>query len=290
LPEEKLEAAREIAQSAFNETKAKTLSSITINGKAKTTVIETNKELVKELADKLQAVQSAINTLLKNKEIAEKALKDFDEQPETNAFDDMHYKRTPLIQLKEDLEKQIEAKKGEVDSDSIRDGEAQIEAIKIRIQAYNKELLQNEANTRIDVRIKELTDQERKLSAEFEDLERQLYLTEQFIRTKVKMLEEKINSKFKVARFKLFEEQINDGLRETCVVTVNGVPYPSMNNAARINVGLDICNTLSDHFKKSLPVFIDNAEAVSKLLPTAAQQIRLTVSAKDKTLRIQGGN
>jgi len=287
LPEEELEAAREKALSVFNEAKAKTLTSITEGGKLKTAAIESYNKSAEEMAGKLQAVESAIKTLLDKKDKAEEALKQFDEH--CNAKEPDNPEQIVLFKEKDRLEDTIRIKKDSVDSAAIAEGEAQIEAIDIRIMAYQKELMQIEANARIDVRIKELSDQERKLSAEFEGLEHQLYLTEQFIRTKVRLLEERINSRFKVARFKLFDEQINEGLKETCVVTVNGVPYPSMNNASRINVGLDICNALSDHFKKSLPVFIDNAEAVSKLLPTSAQQIRLTVSAKDKTLRIQGG-
>jgi len=285
LPEEKLEAAREKALSAFNETKAKTLSSITKEGKEKSTNLENYRVSAKNMTDKIKELDSDLKRFLDTKAKAEKALKDFDEQKEQKEPD--NHERVTLLKQKEDLEKQIEAKKGEVDTESIRDGEAQIDAIKIRIKAYERELLQIEANTRIDVRVKELSDQERKLSAEFEELEGQLYLTEQFIRAKVGMLEEKINGRFQVAKFKMFEEQINEGLRETCVALSGGVPYPSMNNAARINIGIDICNTLAEHYGKTLPVFIDNAESVVDLLKSNAQQIRLVVSAQDETLRIE---
>jgi hypothetical protein len=70
-------------------------------------------------------------------------------------------------------------------------------------------------------------------------------------------------------------------------VTVNGVPYWSANNAARINAGIDICNTLSAHFGKTLPMFCDNAEAVTDLMSTIAQQIKLVVSEQDKKLRVK---
>ena len=39
------------------------------------------------------------------------------------------------------------------------------------------------------------------------------------------LMEERINSKFKFARFKLFEEQVNGGLTETCETLYEGVPY-----------------------------------------------------------------
>ena len=109
-----------------------------------------------------------------------------------------------------------------------------------------------------------------------------------FIRTKVNLLEDRINSKFKYAKFKLFAEQINGGLTEVCETLFDGVPYSSgLNNAAKINVGLDIINTLSEHYGFSAPIFIDNAEAVTKLIATKAQTVSLVVSEQDKALRIE---
>ena len=129
---------------------------------------------------------------------------------------------------------------------------------------------------------------ERKLAAEYENLEKQLYLTEQFTRSKVRLLEDRINSRFKLARFKMFNALINGGIEECCEVLYEGVPYSTaLNNSARINVGLDIINALSDHYKFSAPIFVDNAEAVTQLLDTSGQQIRLYVSSGDKALRIE---
>lgn len=130
--------------------------------------------------------------------------------------------------------------------------------------------------------------QERDLAAEFERLEEELYLTEQFVRAKVAMLEERINSKFKLARFKLFETQVNGGLTEVCETTYKGVPYSGgLNNAARIAVGIDIIQTLSQHYGFSAPIFVDNAEAIVSLPDVDSQIIALYVSEGDKTLRTE---
>ncbi|MEC0169869.1 AAA family ATPase [Paenibacillus graminis] len=141
---------------------------------------------------------------------------------------------------------------------------------------------------RAQQRIAELERQEHDLSAEFERLQHELFLCEEFTRTKVNLLDAKINSKFKLARFRLFEEQVNGGLKEVCDTLYKGVPYEGgLNNAARINVGLDIINTLSAHYGFSAPIFVDNAEAVTKLIGTDAQVIRLVVCEADKKLRIE---
>ena len=86
----------------------------------------------------------------------------------------------------------------------------------------------------------------------------------------------------------MFDDQLNGGLKELCDTTFEGIPYDGgLNRAAQYNVGLDIINTLSQHYLFSAPIFIDNAEAVTKLIDTDAQVIRLVVSEKDKKLRIE---
>lgn len=135
-------------------------------------------------------------------------------------------------------------------------------------------------------RIEELKAEDKTLCAEWARMEKELFLMEKFIRTKVSLLEEKINTKFELARFKLFQEQQNGGLAECCEVTFGGVPYGAgLNNGARINVGLDIIRTLSKHFGKDMLTIIDNSESVTTLIPMECQIIRLVVSEADKTLR-----
>ena len=73
-----------------------------------------------------------------------------------------------------------------------------------------------------------------------------------------------------------------------CETTYNGVPYSGgLNNAARINTGLDIINTLSEHYGFVAPIFVDNREAVTQLIETKAQVISLVVSKPDKVLRVE---
>ncbi|MBT4875960.1 MAG: hypothetical protein HON48_12210 [Desulfobacula sp.] len=136
------------------------------------------------------------------------------------------------------------------------------------------------------IRISELEAQEKELAAEFERLEAEIFLIEKFIIKKVEMLEGQINSRFKLARFKLFETQINEGIKECCDVLYNGVPYNhGLNSGARINVGLDIIQTLSEYYGFQAPVFVDNRESINNLFPISSQVISLVVS-NDKALSI----
>jgi len=96
-----------------------------------------------------------------------------------------------------------------------------------------------------------------------------------------------VSESFEIAKFKLFQEQINGGISECCETTVDGVPYPALNNAMKINVGLDIINTVSKFYNFKAPVFIDNRESVVKLIDIDTQLISLIVSEKDKKLRME---
>src|SRR5699024_11160306 len=173
-----------------------------------------------------------------------------------------------------------------------------VNALKEQIASLNKEqtelrgkLSQFDEVDRANKRIKELETEEKQLAAAFEEQEHLLYLTEEFTRKKVELITENINEKFEHARFKLFEEQINGGINETCVVIgKNGESYENINNAHRINISLDIINTLSKHYGVQAPIFVDNAEAVTKLIDIESQIISLVVSEQDKQLRIENEN
>lgn len=138
-------------------------------------------------------------------------------------------------------------------------------------------------------RIAELETREKELSDEFNSKDHMLYLTDLFVKTKVNMLTERINSHFKLCSFKLFEEQINGGLNEVCEVTVNGVSFKDLNNAMKINAGLDVINTVCEYANTQAPIFIDNCEAVNQTIQTNSQQIRLYVTDSDESLRVVNG-
>lgn len=137
-------------------------------------------------------------------------------------------------------------------------------------------------------RVNELAKRKVAAGKEFEEIARLCSLAEEFIRTKVSVLESRINDKFTITKFKLFETQINGGLTETCEAVFNGVPYGGgLNNAMRINVGMDIINTLSSLYGMSAPVFVDNAESVTSLRPIRSQVIQLVVKDGQKSLKVE---
>lgn len=151
----------------------------------------------------------------------------------------------------------------------------------LKAQASTKNTRQQQLN-----RIKELTDQEQAMNQELATLEGTEFCIEQFTKAKMDELEARINGRFKIVRFKMFEDQINGGQAEACTTLINGVPYSDANTAAKIQAGLDIINVLNDHYGVEAPVWVDNRESVVRLPETNCQVINLIVSAKDKKLRI----
>jgi DNA repair exonuclease SbcCD ATPase subunit len=283
LPQEQLQEAREKALAQFNKAKAEKLEAISAEGKRlkdMKTASEENlayvrRELEKAKAElaELEQKESVIKTEIDN--IVQGA-----EPVETTP----EYVR--LQKQHEELQEQIRQAQADV-STTVAAIQKEADEISGAIQALEQTQARLEARGSGLKRIEELKAEERKLAAEYEELEQQLYLTEEFIRTKVQLLEDKINSKFRMARFKLFDVQVNGAISETCETTYNGVPYSNLNNGARLNIGLDIINTLAEHYDFAPPVWLDNAESVTDILPTRGQQIRLVVSEKDKRLRAE---
>lgn len=141
--------------------------------------------------------------------------------------------------------------------------------------------------TEIDSRIEELETQEKNKAHKLVDLENKEFEIEEYVRLKMTEIEKLINSKFKLAKFKMFEKQLNEGEKEVCETLFEGIPYNSnLNSEARINVGLDIINTFSEFYNVSAPIFIDNRESTTDIIKTGAQIINLIVNPECKTLKI----
>ncbi|MFD0825817.1 hypothetical protein ACT8ZR_09075 [Neobacillus sp. M.A.Huq-85] len=284
LPEEQIQVVRDKALASFNQNKSERLEVINKKGKQSKEKFEelrkANEEFDKEILKiegQLQEKKELVGKMIDQLTDIEITIVDILEVPEYAAkLTEKNAIVAEIRELREAGEQSIQSIYGEV---------AELKVMRDQLQG---ELGKFSLADQSQIRINELMSQERTLAAEFEKLEEELYLTEEFIRTKVNLLEEKINSKFKYAKFKLFSEQINGGLTEVCETTYLGVPYSSgLNNAAKINVGLDIINTLSEHYGFSAPIFIDNAEAVTKFIDTNAQTISLVVSEQDKSLRVE---
>ena len=161
-----------------------------------------------------------------------------------------------------------------------------IDEMKAKRTQLVDELNKHELIETIDERVKELERKQQQLANDKNELDEAMFLMDEFIKAKVDMLEQSINSHFEYVRFKMFNVLVNGNIEECCETTYKGVPYRSMNNAARMNVGLDIINALTKYFKVNAPVFIDNAESVTSFIHCHSQVIQLFVDATFKELTV----
>ena len=139
-------------------------------------------------------------------------------------------------------------------------------------------------------RVEELRQDAKNAAECLEAIEKMLYLIDEYSRYKTKFVEDSINGLFRIARFRLFREQDNGGIEDRCDVVYDGIPYISVNNGMKINLGIDIINTLSTAYGVRVPLFVDNAESVTNLEKCSSQIVRLVVSENDKELRVNYEN
>ena len=164
--------------------------------------------------------------------------------------------------------------------------DGQLAAVTAELKAVQQEAAGEGSLRYAQARLEQLRQEARDTGAALEAVERTLYQMEEFTRFKASFLESAVNAPFRLAKIRLFREQANGGVEERCDVTVDGVPYNGLNSAMQINVGMDIINALSEFYGVRVPLFVDNAESVTKLEEMQSQVIRLVVSEEDKELRI----
>jgi len=161
--------------------------------------------------------------------------------------------------------------------------------LKEELAAVEKIIASTSVNEKIEERIAELQSEQKEIGQLVANQEKDIFILEEFTRAKMDMLSSRINAKFKMVNFKLFDMQINGGMKETCECTVNGVAFSELNNGHRIVAGLDIIRTLSDLYETHAPIFLDNAESINDYnLPTIESQMILLSVSDDKELRVEG--
>ena len=280
LPAEQIQAAREKAETKFNLRKSKQLEELNQSIELKQQDIEN----IKKRDAGLEPVET-LEALIKAKELVKQTITDEIGQLTAPVLDD----DSIYADLKaEEFMLQMKLDESNTDhSEEIADIDKRIATTKEHRFNLETELNKYEEAKRIDTRVAELESQQAELAAEKSKLDEASYLIDEFVKAKVNMLEDVINSRFKLARFKMFNVMLNGNVEECCETTYKGVPYRSMNNAARINVGLDIINALTSYFKVNAPVFIDNAEAVTEFVPVNSQTIKLIVDETEPQLVVK---
>lgn len=265
----------------FEERRKQMMSDITVKGQKSADDVRAYQKQIDEQEKEISALKLRLES---EKADLSKAKKDLDDIPE---FADISCDKDyiQIFGTIQGLENEIEELRKETPDNT--ETEARIEILRDEISDIEAQIKAAD-NTKVKERIAELEEEQKSIGQKIAEQEQMIDLTESFIRAKMNMISEKINEKFKVVRFSLFENQINGGLKETCECTVNGVPYSSLNNGHRIIAGLDIIRSLSELYGVSAPVFIDNSEAISTgNFPDMDTQIIHLIVTDDKELTVE---
>lgn len=131
-----------------------------------------------------------------------------------------------------------------------------------------------------------LEERGKELAQQIAALERREFVASEFSMKRIKDCEARVNSLFSIVRFQLFDTTQDGNEFECCTPLLDGTPYGVVNTAGKLNMGLDIINTLCRFNNVTAPIFIDSAESVNHPIDTQSQLIFLRVTT-DKELIIK---
>lgn len=264
----------------FEKNRENNLRVITEKGQAAADCVRTYQKMIDER-------KNVINQLLSDMEIVEKELAEAKKVLEKipTVADVTENKEYSNIQSQiELLESEIE--KLSKESAGTTELKAKREVLKDEITEIDQKI-KSADNTKINARIAELEAEKKEVGQKIAEQEQMIDLTEEFIRAKMNRISSVINERFGGrVTFKLFEVQINSGIRETCECQWDG--RTNMSNGESIVAGMYICKALSELYEVSCPLFVDNSEAVSdgRFPDMNCQVIKLLVS-NDKELKVE---
>lgn len=261
----------EDARKSFDDAKSGKLNELIAKGNACKDEIE---RLTKENAK----LQESIGTLKEQESKALAKQNDYAKQLSEIPAETDYSQNEEYVKLKTEHDK-ILADIAKLESEGadkvVTDLKAEKADLQSQLEEVNKVIAQAANNVAIDDRIETLRDEQKEIGQKVADQEQMLYLLEEFIRFKLDKVSESINSHFKTVNFKLFEMQLNGGMKDCCECTVNGVGYSDLNNGHKILAGLDIIHSLSELYGVSCPIFVDNAESLTSNYTSDSQLILL---------------
>lgn len=230
------------------------------------TQIEQNSKLLTEATAKLESAKEKFNKANQTVEVLPQDI------PE---HQDIENQISELESQKIDLT-EVERQKSEL-SNQVIEKQNRLANLHAEIKSAND-------NSVRYARIEELQNELRDVGQKIADCDKVLFAVENYVRA----ISKRINDRFEGLTFRLFENQINGGMKETCSITIDGVPYESLNSGHRIIAGLNIIRTLQKHYDITVPVIIDNSESLSdNNLPSFDTQMILLKVSNDTSLVVR---
>ena len=288
LPEEQVAEKHRIAVENLNADKARIKAELTqraasvkaTRAEAESTLKEYDQKQA-EAEKKLASIKEQINEAFSDKAKLEKqqvtsyeqALAECKEYQELLQSRDELRKKLDSIGIDEDANKQL----------------AELEAKKSQFEAeignYQHQLAIRDVRLKILALIDGINEEQKDLVRQLSELEKKEDVARRYQDRQNTILESRINHHFSLVEWRMFRTVNNGGDpfdEPFCECYVNGVAYhDGLNQAARLNAGLDIINALCNHYSVSAPIVLDNSESTINIIGTIGQQIRLQVADTD---------
>lgn len=289
--QEQIKAAYQDETKTFNAEKASRLESVSLKGKS---LADKNKALTEEIAEldkRLSIAQGQLEVFQIDLDILSAEIAELDDQIKFAKQSAEPFESSKEhAALKVEIDKiQSEIENEQEQAASFREGlQDSLNEIQSGIASVNESLAKFETLDKATKRKEQLIQEQKEKTIRAGEIEKQLFLLDEFTRTKVSLLTDRINSQFEITSFKLFEPLQNGSLKEVCVPLFKGLEFTgAISNGERVNVGVDIINTISRLQGISVPIFVDNAESVTIWhIKPQSQTVSLIAKIGQKTLKI----
>ena len=236
-----------------------------------------HEETLSALKDRVLARKKEYETIkeeytnkLAELETAKKALADFKPNPRIAELE------TEIATLQAELEK---CETNEIDT-------SHLDELKSRRNFLIVELGKKDSHEKIKAKIASLYAEQRELVNAEIVLAKKRQQLEQYTLDIISLVNDSINSHFDGVKFKLFEEltaTAAKSIRETCLVTHNGIEYNSCSTGEKAEMNCVIIDTLQKKLNICLPIFLDDS-SILNLSKTPKNQLIYLLNEKGRKL------
>lgn len=269
-----IEARKDTAKQSFNTTKQEKITAIQTKGIA----LKKETDIVREsIVKQKEELLELINDLYFN----QKKVNDLEATAVKITVEDTSEHIDVVSEIRQ---AELEAKNKELNNEDIKKLKLDIVTSNDAVELLIKESGKKDIYDGYEKDIKGLETRQHEAAQQIQDYKAKEDLVADFSSLKSKMIETKVNKMFQVVKFKLFEQLVKGGEKETCEATLNNVLYSTVNTEGKMNMFIDIANVFSSHFGLSLPKFIDNRESITNIIDTDSQIINLFVNPECETL------
>ena len=228
------------------------------------------KEQKKELNEEIESIKLEGKSLADEISLKENELEAF--KLETNNTEDLTKQKEELIVKINDLE-------SKTDMNKIKELRSKYELLITQTSEFDSIKEETEKLNNLNDKIKSDT-------IELDRNESMLNLVKKYHKEYSQLLADNLNSKLDTIQIKTFEELKNGDLKDSFEITMDGVPYHSLNSAGKIIAGIELIQLLKEFLDINFPIVIDNKESITKEYNINNQLITLSVSEGTELCKI----